>query len=350
MKIFESITVKGHFIKNRIVMPPMVCFGYTDDTGLVTDVTINHYEKRAMGGVGIVIVEATCIEKDGRLADTQLGIWSDDHITGLTRLAEAIKRHGALALIQIHHAGLKSPEAVTKMPIAPSADISDEKKSTAMSQNDIDTIKNAFVMAAERAQKAGFDGIELHGAHGYLISQFMSPITNKRQDSYGQNLEGRTRFAKEIIEDIRSIVKSNFIIGYRMGGNEPELEHGIEIAKHLENYGVDIIHVSAGISGSTHPEVPENYEYNWIVYLGTEIKKHIKVPVIAVNGIRTPEQAEKLAEKYNIDFVAVGKGLLADPYWVVNAYENSSIVNCRECKRCAFFFNGRQCPNNIMSQ
>ena len=157
-----------------------------------------------------------------------------------------------------------------------------------MTIDDIKRVQESFLLAALRSEKAGFPGIELHGAHGYLIDQFMSPIVNHRTDKYGGNIENRMRFGLEIVEMIKAEVGKNFIIGYRMGGNEPTLEEGIAIAKALEDKGVDLLHVSAGIQGETVPKVPKEFCYNWIVYCGTEIKKAVEIPVIVVNGIKTP--------------------------------------------------------------
>ncbi len=153
--------------------------------------------------------------------------------------------------------------------------------------------------------------VELHGAHGYLIGQFMSPITNKRDDNYGGNLAKRSTFARQIIEMVKSSTGSDdFIIGYRMGGNEPKLDEGRKIAKILEDAGIDLLHVSSGIEGDTIPKPPQDFDYSWIVYCGTEIKKQVKIPVIVVYRIKTPQQGKYLIENNLADFVAVGRGHL----------------------------------------
>ncbi|MFZ5352474.1 MAG: tRNA-dihydrouridine synthase [Bacillota bacterium] len=346
MLLFTEYTLKGHTIKNRVVMPPMVCFGFSGQDGYVTQNNIDHYRERAKGGTAVIIVEATCIAKDGRLSDTQLGIWSDEHIWGLSKIADVIHQYGSLALIQIHHAGFKTPAAVNESPLSASQYDNNGIISRSMTLNEINEIQAEYVNAALRAEKAGFDGIELHGAHGYLISQFASPITNKRTDEYGGSLENRIRFAKEIILKIKERVSKNFIIGYRMGGNEPTLDEGIQIAGMLEAYGVDLLHVSAGMPGDVLPSAPEGFPNNWIVYMGTEVKKHVSIPVIVVNGIRTPTAAEYLINKNLADFVAIGKGILADPNWTLHAQNAQSINACKECKRCMFYSNGSKCPNN----
>lgn len=343
-KLFESYTLKNHRIKNRIVLPPMVCFGWTDDRGFVSDRHVKHYEKIAESGTGLIIVEATCVNKNGRLSNTQLGIWSDEHIEGLSRIAAACRKHGAAVLIQIHHAGFMSPKTVVEPSLAPSDTVTEKYNARALKVSEIKALQQDFINAALRAEKAGFDGIELHGAHSYLINQFMSPVTNKRTDEYGGDLSGRSRFALEIINGIKKVVNKNFIIDYRMGGNEPLLAEGIQAAKVLENAGVDILNISSGIRSDITPEAPEGFPYHWIVYNGTEIKKHVNVPVIVVFGIKTPEQASYLVDKGMSDFVAVGKGQLADHSWTKHAMEKEDIVTCLKCPKCLWYTNGEKCP------
>ena len=201
--LFSPISIKGVKIKNRIVLPPMVRFGWSDEKGFVSNKHIKHYSQIAKGGAGLIIIEALAVAKDGKLSKDQLGIWSDDHIEGISKIAEACHRYGSAVTAQIHHAGLKTPTSVSKIALAPS----DFKKdghlnAKALNVEEIQKIQNQFVDAAKRIKKAGLDGIELHGAHGFLIDQFMSPITNKRDDNYGGDLSGRSTFACQIIKMI----------------------------------------------------------------------------------------------------------------------------------------------------
>lgn len=343
-KLFDSYTIKNHKIKNRIVLPPMVCFGWTDDRGFVSDRHARHYGAIAKSGTGLIIVEATCVNQKGRLSNTQLGIWSDEHIEGLSRIAAACHNHGAVVLLQIHHAGFMTPKTVLEPSLAPSDMHTEKYNARALTVSDIKALQQDFIKAAVRAEKAGFDGIELHGAHNYLINQFMSPVTNKRTDNYGGDLNGRSKFALEIIKGIKEVVSTDFIIDYRMGGNEPLLEEGIQVAKVLENAGVDILNISSGIMSDITPEVPEGFPYNWIVYNGTEIKKHINIPVIVVSGIRTPESAAYLVDNGMTDFVAIGRGQLADHNWAKHAMEKQDTITCIECPNCAWRKNGEKCP------
>ena len=289
-------------------------------------------------------VEATCISQNGRLAGTQLGLWSDEHIPGMRRVTDACHAHGSAILVQIHHAGSKTPKEVYDPSLAPSDLSTDKVSARAMTLDELHDIQQAYIDAALRAQKAGFDGVELHGAHGYLISQFMSPITNRRSDQYGGEIANRMRFSCEIVEGIRKACGSAFIIGYRMGCNEPTLENGIIIAKELERRGVDLLHVSAGISSGEEPKIPEGFPFTWIVYGASVIKKQVGIPVIAVNGIRTPQQAAAILDAGMADFAAVGKGMLVDAEWANKAKENHEIILCKSCKMCRWFVNGEQCP------
>ena len=335
--LFSEYIVNGVKIKNRIVMPPIVCFGEAKADGLVTEKHVRHYEVRARGGVGLIIVEATCITPEGRLANSQLGLWSDEQIDGMRKITEACHRYGAAVMVQIHHAGYKTRKNLSRDIVAPSDYVQDGISARALALEEIYRLQEEFVMAAMRAKEAGFDGVELHGAHGYLISQFFSPMVNKREDEYGGCLENRARFAAEIIKKIKASAGEGFIVGVRMGCNEPSLEDGIGIAKELQKAGADMLHVSSGIGSDMLPRVPEDFHYNWIVYGGTEIKKNVNIPVIVVNGIRTPERADYLIRNGLADFTAIGRGLLVDAEWANKAAARQEVVECLDCQACKRF-------------
>lgn len=342
--LFSEFQLKGFTIKNRIVFPPVVCFRYAGSDGIVVDRNLAHYKARAEGGPGIIITEATAVWKDGRLAPFQLGIWSDEHIPGLSRISEIVKKNNVLSLIQIHHAGVISPASVTKTPGGASAD---EKipGSRSLPVDEIRLIRDAFIAGAMRAKKAGFDGVELHGAHGYLLTQFASSFFNKREDEYGGDFKGRMKLATEIIKGIRSVCGESFIIDYRLGANSPILEDGIEIAKYLETLGVDILHVSHGGSLQNLPRPPKDFDFNWIVYSGSVIRTHVKIPVITVNEIKTPERASWLIENEKADFVALARPQMADPSWANHVKNNEPINLCLSCKpRCRWFEDSNLCP------
>ena len=342
--LFSTFVLKHKTVKNRIVFPPVVCFHYSGEDGIVTEKNIEHYRLRAEGGAGIIITEATAVFKDGRLAPYQLGIWSDQHIDGLMKISKAVKSYDALSLIQIHHAGLITPEAVFPYAYGPSTD-EKNSRSKELSVKMIEEIRDAFISGAYRAQQAGFDGIELHGAHGYLLNQFVSSSINQRDDDYGGGLEGRLKLATEIIRGIRQKCGDDFIIGYRLGANCPTLDDGIEVARHLESIGVDLLHVSHGGNFQNLPRPPKDFDFNWIVYSGTVIKSQVNIRVIAVNEIKTAERAEWLIRNNKVDFIALGRPQLADPYWANHVKDQQPVNVCSTCKpKCRWYEFSDLCP------
>jgi NADPH2 dehydrogenase len=342
--LFTPYQLKGLAVKNRIVFPPVVCFHYAGDDGLVTDRNVAHYKEVSAGGPGIIITEATAVQKEGRLAAFQLGIWSDEHIPGMSRISAVVRESGALSLLQIHHAGLLTPETANPVARAPSADPANPR-SQELTIGEIEAIRESFILAAVRAREAGFHGVELHGAHGYLLNQFASSIFNRRTDEYGGSLVNNLRLATGIIRGIREKCGDGFIIGYRMGANTPTLEDGILVAGMLERAGVDLLHVSHGGSLLNLPRTPKGFDYNWIVYSGTVVKTHVTIPVIVVNEIRTPERAEYLISSNSADFVALGRPQLADPQWTRHVQLNEQINTCLACKpKCRWYEDSRLCP------
>ena len=308
INIFTDFKIKNIHIKNRIVLPPMVRFSLIGDDGYVTEDLIKWYGMIAKSGVGLIIVEATAVEESGKLRENQIGIWNDSFIEGLTKVANEIHKYNVPCMIQIHHAGFK--EKISEVP-----------------EEELDRILKLFEEAFVRAKKSGFDGIEIHGAHTYLISQLNSKLWNKRKDKYGERLY----FSKKLIENTKYLFDDNFILGYRMGGNEPELEDGIENAKILEGYGLDILHVSSGVPNPEYKRqvkinnFPKDFPLDWIIYMGTEIKKHINIPVIGVSKIKKESQASWLVENNLLDFVAVGKAMISQDKWMEKARKDFSL-------------------------
>ncbi len=342
--LFKEYQLKNHTVRNRIVFPPVVCFRYAGDDGLVTERNVAHYREIAEGGSGIVITEATAVMKEGRLAPFQLGIWSDDHIAGMSRIASEVKQAGALSLLQIHHAGWLTSDKVSEVARGPSADPANPR-TTALLPEEIPAIESAFIAAAVRARDAGFQGVELHGAHGYLLNQFASRHYNQRTDIYGVTAEGCLTLATRIIRGIRGECGEEFIIGYRMGANTPTLDDGIAAARHLEAHGIDILHVSHGGNLLNLPRTPQDFEFNWIVYSGVKIREQVSLPVIAVNEIRTPERAESLLAGNLVDFVALGRPQLADPKWVYHVKNQIPVQSCFNCRpKCRWYEDSTLCP------
>ncbi|MGL5000168.1 MAG: NADH:flavin oxidoreductase [Cetobacterium sp.] len=305
MNLFTPLNIKNKILKNRVVLPPLVRFSMVGKDGYVTEDLIQWYRDVAEGGTGLIIVEASCVAEDGKLRDNQIGIWNDDFVEGLANVAKIGKEYNVPMLIQIHHAGFKQDVAT-------------------VSTETLDKILEQFVDAFRRAKSAGFDGVEIHGAHTYLLSQLNSRLWNNRKDKYGGTFEKRMYFTEELIDRTKDLFDEDFILGYRMGGNEPELEDGIEIAKYLEKIGVDLIHVSSGVPNPEKKQevkidIPTDFKFDWVVYLGVEIKKHVNIPVIGVRNIKTEEQASELIEKGMLDLVAIGRGMIARPNWVEHA-------------------------------
>jgi NADPH2 dehydrogenase len=294
METLKPYTLNKITLKNRIVMPPMCMYMAKD--GFANLFHVSHYSTRAMGNVGFIIVEATGVTPAGRITDDDLGLWSDDHIEGLKKVVDEVHRYGAKIAIQLQHSGRKS-QTTAQPHLAPSAESFSQDYQTpdAMTLKDIQDTVEAFKQAAIRADQAGFDGVELHGAHGYLINQFMSPLANHRSDDYGGSLE------------------------IRVSGEEfhPEGNHPEEVAKILEPVKdkLDLIHVSSGGVAVVKPiELKPFYQ---VEYAKT-IKEILNKPVIAVGLITTIEQTETVLK--DVELVALGRELLRHPNWVNAVY------------------------------
>jgi 2,4-dienoyl-CoA reductase-like NADH-dependent reductase (Old Yellow Enzyme family) len=300
-------------LRNRIVMPPMVT-QYGSEKGNVSERTRNYYEARARGGVGLLIVETTYVHQSGKAFTNQLGISGDKFISGLSELVHVIHRHGAKAAIQLHHGGrLAKSELSGVQPFAPSPIATPGGElPKELTIDEIAKIVGWFAQAALRAKKAGFDGVEIHGAHGYLIDQFLSCSSNKRRDAYGGTLQNRSRFLIEIIKAVRESVGRNYPVWCRINGKEYGVEQGTsleeaqQIARMAQDASADLIHVSAG--GSTAPVRVTSPKFTPAVItdLAEGIKKAVSVPVIAVGRI-TPEAGERILAEGKADLIAIGK-------------------------------------------
>jgi 2,4-dienoyl-CoA reductase-like NADH-dependent reductase (Old Yellow Enzyme family)/thioredoxin reductase len=339
--LFSPFAIKSLVLKNRLVMPPMGT-SYTTSFGAVTPRFISYHCERAAGGVGINIVEFTSVESKGRLNPHMLGIWDDSQIPGLKSLAEAVHQAGGKIGIQIGHAGRRARSSIHggRRPWAPSPipELGGETPYE-MSQSQIDYLQACFEKAARRAKQAGFDAVELHTAHGYLIHQFLSPLSNNRSDRYGGSLENRSRFALETLARIREGVGGEFPIFCRISGNEfveggSSLAEAKLFAKFLEKGGADVIDVSAGVLESAERTVPPMaVEHGCNVGLAEEIKRHINLPVICVGRIKTPEEAEQILQKKSADLIAMGRALIADPELPRKARAGGDIRPCIGCNQ-----------------
>ena len=340
--LFEPWNLKHLTLKNRICIPPMVCYGFSDNESYVSQRNLDHYSAIAKGGAGLIIVEATCINREGRLSDTQLGIWDDSHIEGLAKIADVIHKENIPAFIQIHHAGGVGISGT----LMSSSNYTCEKRGRILEAHEmtleqIKEVQKQYVEACIRAYKAGFDGVELHGCHSYLMSQFLCTKVNKRKDEYGKD---PLKFVMEIFKEVKVNVPSDFIVGIRLGGFEPTLENSISYAKRLEEAGIDFIDVSYGFSLEHEPYTPENYPFKDVIFAADTISKEVKVPVFAVNGIITKKQAEDVIEKTGAAMVDIGRGVLVNYNWVNDIKENKETGKCFNCPRCLWNVDATKCP------
>lgn len=320
-QLFNPFRFKGLELKNRIVLPPMCQFSVTEKDGVAIDWHYLHYVSRAVGGTGLIIIEMTDVEPDGRITDYDLGLWSDEHIPALARIVEACHKYGAKVGIQIAHAGRKAEHAA--VPVAPSPIPFDSKSKTprALTADEVKQMVDKFRLAVRRAVQAGVDTVELHGAHGYLIHQFHSPLTNRRTDEYGQDL---ARFGREVTQAAKSEMPGDMPLIMRISAME-YVEGGYGIAESIgfsreyQKEGADIFHVSSGgegpIGGGGRPGAHKAYQ----VPLARAIKEALGTPVIAVGKLDEPGLANAVIGNGDADLVAVGRGMLRNPYWALEA-------------------------------
>lgn len=312
--LFTPVTIKNMQLKNRIVMPPMCMYSATEQ-GMATDFHVIHYASRAIGQVGFIIIEATAIEPDGRITTNDLGVWDDEHVKGLKWITKQIHANDAKACLQIAHAGRKSRAAAT--PKAPSA-IAFEGYSTpnALTVDEIKTLIELYKQAARRAIEANFDCIEIHAAHGYLIHEFTSPLTNTRTDQYGGTQNNRNRFLYEVIEAVRSEWPMDLPLSLRISA-EDYVKEGLhpqqwaEIINGLPHGYVDIVHVSSG--GLV--KVPIDDYPGYQLMFAKKIRKETHVMVIAGGLIEDPVMANGVLESDEADLIFFGRLALKDPYF-----------------------------------
>jgi 2,4-dienoyl-CoA reductase-like NADH-dependent reductase (Old Yellow Enzyme family)/thioredoxin reductase len=342
-KMFEPAFLGPLRVKNRLIMAPMGT-RLANEVGGVSQRQIDYYAERAKGGVGTIITEVTCVDHPlGAIGPTSLTLHDNGYIGGHNELVEAVQSQGARIICQLVHAGKQTRPTSIKglQPVAPSAipckflNVMPRELTTA----EVEEIVNKFVEAAVRVKTAGYDGVELHGAHGYLIAEFMSAVSNQRSDRYGGDLQKRMNFPLEIIRGLKKRVGIDYPLLFRFSGDEfveggRSLEESKEVAQILEEEGVHVLDVSAGTYDSMTTLIePMAQEEGWKVYLAEEIKKVVKIPVIGVGVIRTPAVAEKILKDGRADFVSLGRALLADPHWPSKAKEgrDDEIIRCISC-------------------
>ena len=348
--LFSSFKIKSKSFRNRIVLSPMCQYKAKD--GVISDWHFQHYSRFAFSGLGAAFVEATGVSPEGRIGHGCTGIWSDDHVEGLSKIVKTFNQYDCLSGIQLAHAGRKAsflrpwdgaspitendkiepawqtigPSAI---PINNSSPVPKE-----MTIEDINRVKEDFKNAAIRANIAGFDILEIHGAHGYLLHSFFSPISNMRNDQYGGNFENRIRFAMEIIADIKSVWPENKPLFYRLSsidapGQGATIEDNVQLAKSLKIAGVDVIDCSSGgITGSpvlTKSKIIPGFQ----VPYSEKIKKEAEISSMAVGAIINADQANEIISNKRADLVAMGRELLADTQWVYKAATHFKLENAK---------------------
>jgi 2,4-dienoyl-CoA reductase-like NADH-dependent reductase (Old Yellow Enzyme family) len=348
--LFTPASIGGVEIKNRIVMPPMTT-RCADAHGFVTEDSIAYYCARAEGGVGLITVEMASPEKAGKHRNFELGIYDDRFVPGLQRLVDALHERGAKVSIQLGHGGGHTRSDINggEPPVAPSAIPHVVEEGTtetiipeAMDKARIEACIEAFADAAERARRAGFDMVEIHGAHGYLISQFLCPAENLRTDEYGGSLENRARLALSIIQRIKQKVPG-FPTIFRMSGDDlfPEgmqFEEAQQVAIWAAEAGADAIHVAGGhyrsLPSGAVMAPPMNMPDATFLSFASRIRPHLSVPVITVGRLGAPADATRAVADGHADFVALGRPLLADPEWPLRVRRGEAVRMCIACNTC----------------
>jgi NADPH2 dehydrogenase len=317
--LFQPLSIGDLNLKNRVVMAPMCMYKAVD--GMVNEWHLIHYTTRAIGGVGLIIVEATAVELSGRISKDDLGLWSDEQIEGHRILVQSIHGQGAKVGVQLGHAGRKANVGYGRV-IGPSEVAFNETYRTpeAMSEQEIKDTVEHFKQAAERALEAGYDVVELHGAHGYLINQFLSPLTNFRTDAYGGDLEHRSRFLIEIIQAVRTVWRAPkpLIIRfsaeeYQAGGNT--VAEIIEVCNRIKAMGVDVAHVSSGGVVDVSVKAYPGYQ----VGFSAEIRRNTQLMTIAGGLVTEAHQANEILSDQSADLIFMGRELLRNPYWCLHA-------------------------------
>ncbi len=352
--VFSPISIGNMVVKNRLVVPPMVS-NYANEDGTCTEQFISYHEEKAKGGWGLIIVEDYKINPEAGGFVKLPGLWDDSQIESHQQLTERVHQHGAKIAAQIYHAGRETCAEITGVqPVAPSAipDPVVNAMPRELSVEEIQQLVEQFGDTALRAKKAGFDAVEIHGAHGYLVNQFMSPFSNKRIDQYGGTILNRARFALEVIANIRAKVGTDFPLIYRMSVNE-FVEGGLTtedskvISMLLENAGIDLIHASNGVYASTETIIPPTaVGHAWSANISEELKKVVSIPVIAVGRINDPLIAESVLRSKQADMISMGRGSLADPHLPnkAQAGQFDDIIRCIGCLQGCIQRNAQQLP------
>jgi len=329
--LLKPLKTKKMELTNRLVMPPMATAKSQGD-GKVSEEILDYYREKSEGGyISLIIIEHSFINQQGKASNGQLSIYQDSDIEGLKKLAKVIQGNGSKAVMQINHAGGAATREVTGMPpVGPSATenprFKDREIPQELSKEDIKVIIKDFAEAARRTKEAGFDGVEIHSAHGYLLNQFFSPLSNKRTDEYGGDVNSRIRIHLEVIKAVKEAVGEDFPILLRLGAADyieggTVVEDSIMPAKAFEKAGIDIIDISGGFLGYVMPNATEQ---GYFSPLTEAIKKEVSIPVILTGGVVDAEAAEKLLAEDKADLIGVGRAIFKDSTWAKRAVESLS--------------------------
>lgn len=339
--IFEPLTIRRMTMKNRIMMTPMGT-NYGEQSGEMSFLHINYYEQRARGGTGLIMVENANVDYPlGSNGTTQLRIDHDNYLPRLFKLTETVHKHGACIGIQINHAGASAQSARTQMQPVSASDLPSKAGGEIprpLEKEEILQIVKKYGQAAKRAQAAGFDTVEIHAGHSYLISQFLSPLTNHRTDEFGGSAENRARFARMVLEEVRAQVGPHFPIFVRISADEfleggNTLEDTLDYLQYFQEEA-DVIDVSAGLNSSIQYQIDANYlPDGWRSYMAKAVKERYGKPCVTTGNIRNPQVAEDILAKGDADIIGMGRGLIADPDWV-NKVEFGDVCDIRKCISC----------------
>lgn len=339
--IFEPLTIRRMTMKNRIMMTPMGT-NYGEQSGEMSFLHINYYEQRARGGTGLIMVENANVDYPlGSNGTTQLRIDHDNYLPRLFKSTETVHKHGACIGIQINHAGASAQSARTQMQPVSASDIPSKAGGEIprpLEKEEILQIVKKYGQAAKRAQAAGFDTVEIHAGHSYLISQFLSPLTNHRTDEFGGSAENRARFARMVLEEVRAQVGPHFPIFVRISADEfleggNTLEDTLDYLQYFQEEA-DVIDVSAGLNSSIQYQIDANYlPDGWRSYMAKAVKERYGKPCVTTGNIRNPQVAEDILAKGDADIIGMGRGLIADPDWV-NKVEFGDVCDIRKCISC----------------
>lgn len=352
---FTPYKIGNLMIKNRLTVPAMDS-GVFSPEGYVAQSTLDYYGARAAGGFGLIIIEIAAVEKRGVGMPHEPNVWSDDAIEGLTKLANCIKNKGARTIVQLHHAGRETVSAMAGEPIAAPSSVpcptNRETPHEFTTQEVYDLIRH-YVEAAVRCRKAGFDGVEIHAAHGYMGGQFLSPRSNKRVDEFGGGLDGRAYFMKLVAEGIREACGDDFVITARISSKENrigglEIEESVVFAQMLEDYGYDALHISAGTYETWQTIVPpSSWQSGWNLGAARRIKEAVDIPVISVGLFHDPYTIETALKRGDCDAVSLGRQSICDPDFPNKMYAGviEDIIPCLGCTQRCMEFNY---PENLM--